>query len=117
MVFGFYQFLKVKKIKAHKSMLDVSQIIFETCKTYLIQQGKFLLILLVFIGACMAFYFGFLQGKGFGSVAFILMWTVLGILGSYGVAWYGIRMNTLANSRMAFCFIKKKTFGAFKYTS
>ena len=69
MVFGFYQFLKVKKIKAHKSMLDVSQIIFETCKTYLIQQGKFLAILLVFIGACMAFYFGFLQGKGVGSVA------------------------------------------------
>jgi K(+)-stimulated pyrophosphate-energized sodium pump len=108
MLFGFYQFMKVKKIKAHKSMLDVSQIIFETCKTYLIQQGKFLLILLAFIGACMAFYFGFLQGKGFGSVAFILMWTVLGILGSYGVAWYGIRMNTLANSRMAFASLKRK---------
>jgi K(+)-stimulated pyrophosphate-energized sodium pump len=82
MVFGFYQFLRVKKIKAHKSMLNVSNIIFQTCKTYLIQQGKFLLILLVFIGACMAFYFGFLQGKGVGSVLFILMWTVFGILGS-----------------------------------
>jgi Inorganic pyrophosphatase len=108
LLFGFYQFLKVKKIKAHKSMLDVSNTIFETCKTYLIQQGKFLLILLVFIGVCIAFYFGFLQGKGLGGVLFILMWTVLGILGSYGVAWYGIRMNTLANSRMAFNALKKK---------
>lgn len=108
MLFGFYQFLRVRKIRAHKSMLNVSNIIFETCKTYLIQQGKFLLILLVFIGACIAFYFGFLQGKGFGSVLFILMWTVLGILGSYGVAWYGIRMNTLANSRMAFASLRKK---------
>jgi len=108
MAFGFYQFLKVKKIKAHKSMLDVSQIIFETCKTYLIQQGKFLLILLAFIGASIAFYFGFLQSKGIGDVLFILMWTVLGILGSYGVAWYGIRMNTLANSRMAFASLEKK---------
>lgn len=108
MVFGLYQFLKVRNLKAHKSMLDVSNTIFETCKTYLIQQGKFLLILLVFIGVCMAFYFGFLQGKGAGSVLFILMWTVLGILGSYGVAWYGIRMNTLANSRMAFSSLKRK---------
>ncbi len=108
MAFGFYQFLKVKKIRAHKSMLDVSQIIFETCKTYLIQQGKFLLILLAFIGASIAFYFGFLQSKGIGDVLFILMWTVLGILGSYGVAWYGIRMNTLANSRMAFASLEKK---------
>lgn len=108
LLFGVYQFNRVKKIKAHKSMLDVSNTIFETCKTYLIQQGKFLLILLIFIGACIAFYFGFLQGKGFGNVLFILMWTVIGILGSYGVAWYGIRMNTLANSRMAFSSLEKK---------
>ncbi len=108
LVFGFYQFMRVKKIKAHKSMLDVSATIFETCKTYLIQQGKFLIILFVIIGACIAFYFGFLQGKGIGDVLFILMWTVIGILGSYGVAWYGIRMNTLANSRMAFSSLKKK---------
>lgn len=108
MLFGLYQFLKVKKIKAHKSMLDVSNTIFETCKTYLIQQGKFLLILFVIIGACIAFYFGFLQSKGIGDVLFILMWTVIGILGSYGVAWYGIRMNTLANSRMAFSSLEKK---------
>ncbi len=107
-LFGFYQFLRVKKIKAHKSMLDVANTIYETCKTYLVQQGKFLAILLVFIGVCIAFYFGFLQGKGVGGVLFILLWTVIGILGSYGVAWYGIRMNTLANSRMAFSSLEKK---------
>jgi K(+)-stimulated pyrophosphate-energized sodium pump len=108
MLFGLYQFIRVRNLRAHKSMLDVSNTIFETCKTYLIQQGKFLLILFVFIGACMAFYFGFLEGKGAGDVLLILLWTVIGILGSYGVAWYGIRMNTLANSRMAFSSLEKK---------
>ncbi len=108
MVFGLYQFIKVKNLKAHKSMLDVANTIYETCKTYLIQQGKFLAILLVFIGACMAFYFGVLEHTSVGGVLFILMWTVIGILGSYGVAWYGIRMNTLANSRMAFSSLEKK---------
>lgn len=108
MGFGFYQFLKVKNIKAHKSMLDVSNIIFETCKTYLIQQGKFIAILLLFIGIIIAFYFGYLENTGFGGVLLILAWTVVGILGSYGVAWYGIRMNTLANSRMAFSSLERK---------
>ncbi|MDZ4713325.1 MAG: sodium-translocating pyrophosphatase [bacterium] len=107
-LFGLYQFLAVKKLPAHKSMLDVSQIIFETCKTYLLQQGKFLFILFVFIAACMAFYFGVLQQQSFGGVALILMWTVIGILGSYGVAWFGIRMNTFANSRMAFASLERK---------
>ncbi|MEP7145454.1 MAG: sodium-translocating pyrophosphatase [bacterium] len=107
-LFGVYQFLAVKKLPAHKSMLEVSQVIFETCKTYLLQQGKFLFILFIFIGACIAFYFGGLQGESFGGVALILMWTVIGILGSYGVAWFGIRMNTLANSRMAFASLEKK---------
>ncbi|HWP95703.1 MAG TPA: sodium-translocating pyrophosphatase [Syntrophomonadaceae bacterium] len=108
MLFGLYQFTKVKKIAAHQSMLDVSQTIYETCKTYLIQQGKFLAILFVFIGACIAFYFGYLQKMEIGSVLFILMWTVIGILGSYSVAWYGIRMNTLANSRVAFTSLERK---------
>jgi len=108
MLFGFYQFKKVNSLLAHKSMLDVAEIIYETCKTYLIQQGKFLGILLLFIGVCIAFYFGFLEGKTVGNVLFILMWTVIGILGSYSVAWYGIRMNTLANSRMAFTALKKR---------
>jgi K(+)-stimulated pyrophosphate-energized sodium pump len=102
MIFGFYQFQKVKKLQAHQVMLDVAQTIYETCKTYLIQQGKFLAILFVFIGVCIAFYFGFLNQMEIGNVLFILMWTIIGILGSYSVAWYGIRMNTLANSRVAF---------------
>src|SRR4030095_11249581 len=108
LLFGVLQFLKVKKLKAHQSMLDVAQIIFETCKTYLLQQGKFLIILFIFIAACISFYFGALQHAGFGGVMLILMWTVIGILGSYGVAWFGIRMNTLANSRMAFASLERK---------
>jgi K(+)-stimulated pyrophosphate-energized sodium pump len=108
LVFGFYQFIRVKKLKAHQSMLDVSKVIFETCKTYLIQQGKFLIYLFLIIAACVSFYFGFLQDKGFGGVLLILSWTVIGILGSYGVAWFGIRMNTLANSRMAFSSLERK---------
>lgn len=108
LIFGLYQFIKVRNLKSHQSMLDVSKVIFETCKTYLIQQGKFLIILFLFIAACVAFYFGALQDKGFGGVALILSWTVIGILGSYGVAWFGIRMNTLANSRMAFASLERK---------
>jgi K(+)-stimulated pyrophosphate-energized sodium pump len=108
LVFGLYQFLRVKALKAHKSMLDVSNIIFETCKTYLLQQGKFLIWLFLIIAAAVSFYFGFLQDKGAGGVILILAWTVIGILGSYGVAWFGIRMNTLANSRMAFSSLERK---------
>jgi K(+)-stimulated pyrophosphate-energized sodium pump len=108
MLFGLYQFKKVEKYQAHRSMLDVANIIYETCKTYLIQQGKFLILLFAFIGFCIAFYFGFLQQMGLGGVLFILMWTVIGILGSYSVAWYGIRMNTLANSRTAFSSLERK---------
>ena len=109
-LFGLYQFLKVKKLRAHKSMLDVAQVIYETSKTYLIQQGKMLMILFLFIGAAVAFYFGYLSDANFGigGVALILLWTVIGILGSYSVAWFGIRMNTLANSRMAFASLERK---------
>jgi len=108
MLFGYYQFTKVRKLKAHQSMLDVAQIIFETCKTYLLQQGKFLVILFAIIGTCIAFYYGFLQSMPFGGVILILAWAVIGILGSYSVAWFGIRMNTLANSRMAFASLERK---------
>ena len=108
MLFGLYQFIKVKKLPAHESMLDVANTIYETCKTYLIQQGKFLLILFAFIGVCIAFYFGFLEKTPVSGVLLILGWTVIGILGSYSVAWYGIRMNTLANSRTAFAGLEKK---------
>ncbi|MBN1250832.1 MAG: sodium-translocating pyrophosphatase [Bacteroidales bacterium] len=109
-LFGLYQFMKVKKIKAHQSMLDVANVIYETGKIYLIQQGKFLGILFLFIGTVVAFYFGYLSDANFGvgGVFMILGWTILGILGSYSVAWFGIRMNTLANSRMAFASLERK---------
>jgi len=102
LLFGLIEYFKVRAIKAHKSMTDIGNLIFETCKTYLIQQGKFLIGLEVLIGICIAFYFGYLQHMPWQNVAIILGWSVLGILGSYGVAWFGIRMNTLANSRTAF---------------
>lgn len=109
-MFGLFQFMKVKKIRAHQSMLDVAHVIYETGKIYLIQQGKFLAILFIFIGTAVAFYFGYLSDANFGffGVVMILCWTVVGILGSYSVAWFGIRMNTLANSRMAFASLERK---------
>ncbi len=108
MLFGAYEYKKVKSFPAHKSMLDVADVIFQTCKTYLLQQGKLLIVLEVFIGVCIAYYFGFLQHMEAGGVILILIWSVIGILGSYGVAWFGIRMNTLANSRMAFASLEGK---------
>src|SRR5574344_1734407 len=108
LVFGLIEFLKIKKLDVHKAMDDVGNTIFETCKTYLIQQGKFLLVLEVLIGLCIAFYFGYLQHMGICGVLTILGWSVIGILGSYSVAWFGIRMNTLANSRTAFASLKGK---------
>jgi K(+)-stimulated pyrophosphate-energized sodium pump len=108
MLFGLYQFIKVRRIQAHQSMLDVASTIYETCKTYLFQQGKLLGILFVFIGACIAFYYGFLQKTPLSGVLIILAWAILGMLGSYSVAWYGIRMNTLANSRTAFASLETK---------
>lgn len=113
LLFGLYHFIKVKKLPSHNSMLDISKVIYKTCKTYLKQQGKLLAILFIFIGLSVGFYFGFLakgedgQTFGIGGVLLILSWTIIGILGSYSVAAYGIRMNTLANSRMAFASLKR----------
>ena len=90
MLFGLYQYKRVEKFQAHKSMLEVAATIYETCKTYLIQQGRLLIILFAFIAICIAFYFGFLQEMPVSSVLLILAWTIIGILGSYSVAWYGI---------------------------
>lgn len=106
LVFGLVEFLKIRKLDVHKAMDIVGNTIFETCKTYLVQQGKFLFVLEVLIGLCIAFYFGFLQKMGIAGVLTILAWSVIGILGSYAVAWFGIRMNTLANSRTAFASLK-----------
>ncbi len=108
LLFGFWQFSKVRKLRAHKSMLEIGNVIFKTCSTYLKQQGKFLVLLFVFIGAAIALYFGVLSKMSGGAVLLILAWTVIGILGSYGVAWFGVRMNTLANARMAFASLRRR---------
>ncbi|MBE7712892.1 MAG: sodium-translocating pyrophosphatase [Cyanobacteria bacterium SIG26] len=106
LIFGLVEFLKIKNLDVHKAMAEVGNTIFETCKTYLVQQGKFLFVLEVLIGLCIAFYFGYLQQMELSGVLTILGWSVIGILGSYAVAWFGIRMNTLANSRTAFTALK-----------
>ncbi|HBF34250.1 TPA: sodium-translocating pyrophosphatase [Candidatus Sumerlaeota bacterium] len=109
LAFGLFQYAQIDKAPAHKSMQDVSEIIWETCKTYLFQQGKFLAMLWILIGACMAYYFGKLSGMSVLNVGVILLSSIVGILGSYGVAWFGIRINTKANSRSAFAALKPKT--------
>lgn len=106
LIFGLIAFLQVKKNEVHDCMAAVGNTIFETCKTYLVQQGKFLIALEILIGLCIAFYFGGLAKMGWTGVLIILAFSVIGILGSYAVAWFGIRMNTLANSRTAFTALK-----------
>jgi K(+)-stimulated pyrophosphate-energized sodium pump len=104
--FGFFEYARTRALPVHKSMREVSHIIWETCKTYLWQQGKFLAALWILIAICMVYYFWELQGKAAGSVFVILASSIFGILGSYGVAWFGIRINTTANSRAAFASLK-----------
>src|SRR6266566_2759058 len=104
--FGLVQYRQTKSLPVHESMRNVSNIIWETCKTYLFTQGKFLAILWLLIAACMIYYFKVLQGNSLGHVVVILLASILGILGSYGVAWFGIRINTVANSRTAFSALK-----------
>jgi K(+)-stimulated pyrophosphate-energized sodium pump len=108
--FGVVALIQVKNLPTHKSMAEVSDIIWETCKTYLITQGKFLMILEALIGAIIVLYFGFLQGFEPLRVLIILAFSVVGILGSYGVAWFGIRINTYANSRTAFASLEGKPY-------
>jgi K(+)-stimulated pyrophosphate-energized sodium pump len=102
MIFGWFQYIQTKNLPSHQAMLDVSNTIWETCKTYLFQQGKFLAGLWVLIAVCIVYYFMGLQGNTLGAVLMILFCSIMGILGSYGVAWFGIRINTVANSRAAF---------------
>lgn len=109
-LFGIVQYLQTKALPVHDSMAKVSHSIYETCKTYLYTQGKLLAILWILIAACMVFYFGFLQQNTTGHVIVILLASVLGILGSYGVAWFGIRINTISNSRTAFSALKGNPF-------
>src|SRR3989344_3169498 len=110
MLFGLFEYIKVKRLPAHKLMLEVSNIIYETCKTYLFQQGKLLIVLELFIGSCIFYYFFALQHMPLQRVLLILGWSVVGILGSFSVAWFGIRINTLANSRTAFASLRGKPY-------
>ncbi|MGC4093929.1 MAG: sodium-translocating pyrophosphatase [Polyangiaceae bacterium] len=108
LAFGIVALFQVKNLPTHKSMRDVSDIIWETCKTYLITQGKFIMMLEALIGTVIVLYFGVLQQLSPGRVLIILAFSLIGILGSYGVAWFGIRINTYANSRTAFASLAGK---------
>ncbi len=106
LAFGIVRFAQVRNLPAHRSMLDISELIYETCKAYLIQQGKFLLVLWAFIGTVIFVYFKFLAGLGWDRVAIVLAFSILGMAGSYAIAWFGIRLNTFANSRTAFAALR-----------
>jgi K(+)-stimulated pyrophosphate-energized sodium pump len=110
LLFGFVTYTQLRNLPVHKSMLEISELIYETCKTYLITQGKFLLILEVFIGIVILLYFGLLEHMEAIRVAIILLFSLVGIAGSYGVAWFGIRVNTFANSRTAFASLTGKAY-------
>src|SRR5437588_145575 len=114
LMFGLGIYLNLKNLPVHKSMRDISELIYETCKTYLVTQGKFILILWAFIAVVIILDFGWLSpvpGKSIGvTLPIILMFSLVGIAGSYGVAWFGIRVNTFANSRTAFAGLKGKPY-------
>jgi K(+)-stimulated pyrophosphate-energized sodium pump len=110
LIFGLVIYTRLKNMAVHSSMLAISELIYETCKTYLITQGKFILLLEVFIGAVIALYFGVLQNFSAAKVIIILAFSLIGIAGSFGVAWFGIRVNTFANSRTAFAALRGKPY-------
>src|SRR5687767_9048636 len=110
LLFGLMMYIQLKNLPVHRAMREISELIYETCKTYLITQGKFILFLELFIGAIMVIYFGVLRDFDAARVIIILVASLVGIAGSYGVAWFGIRINTFANSRTAFASLKGKPF-------
>ncbi len=110
LIFGMSIYVGLKNLPVHRTMREVSELIYETCKTYLITQGKFLMLLWAFIAATMILYFGVLLKYEVSRVVIILAFSVLGIAGSYGVAWFGIRVNTFANSRTAFAGLRGKPY-------
>ena len=110
LVFGLVIFAQLRRLPVHESMREISELIYETCKTYLVTQGKFILLLEVFIGVIMLLYFGVLLQFEAAKVVIILLFSLIGIAGSYGVAWFGIRINTFANSRTAFASLEGKPF-------
>jgi K(+)-stimulated pyrophosphate-energized sodium pump len=115
LLFGLAIYVQLKNLPVHKSMRDISELIYETCKTYLVTQGKFILLLWVFIAVIISLYFGFLAPVGNVAVTLpiILLFSLVGIAGSYGVAWFGIRVNTFANSRTAFAGLRGKPYPCF----
>ena len=113
MVFGWVAFQGLKKLPVHKSMREISELIYETCKTYLLTQGKFMAILWAFIAVIIFIYFGWLRPVGTGNLFIILLFSLIGISGSYVVAWFGIRINTFANSRAAFASLTGIPFGTY----
>ncbi|MEQ1500830.1 MAG: sodium-translocating pyrophosphatase [Myxococcota bacterium] len=110
--FGAFMYVRVRNLPVHDSMREISELIFETCKTYLLTQGRFILILEALIGSIIALYFGFIAPleSGLPGVLLVLLFSLIGIGGSYGVAWFGIRVNTFANSRAAFASLRGKPF-------
>ncbi len=109
LLFGLLSYSHVKNLPVHKSMAEISELIYETCKAYMVQQGKLLLVLFGFIGAVIVVYF-LLTGLELPKILAILLFSVIGMAGSYGVAWFGIRINTLANSRTAFAALRGKAW-------
>src|SRR5450631_2289093 len=112
--FGMVIFMRLKNLPVHRSMREISELIYETCKTYLITQGKFLMLLWVFIATIIAVYFGVLRHFEVPRVLIILIFSLVGIAGSYGVAWFGIRVNTFANSRTAFASLPGKPYPVYQ---
>ncbi|HYA17126.1 MAG TPA: sodium-translocating pyrophosphatase, partial [Bryobacteraceae bacterium] len=114
LLFGMLTYSQLRDLPVHQTMKDVSELIWETCKTYLQTQGKFLMILEIFIAVIIFFYFGVFQHFDAVKVIVILLFSVLGIMGSYGVAWYGIRVNTFANSRTAFASLRGNPYPCYQ---
>ena len=110
LTFGAVIYRRIRRLPVHRSMAEISELIYETCKTYMITQGKFLLILQALTAVIMIGYFYFVQQLAVSEVATILAFSVIGIAGSFGVAWFGIRINTLANSRTAFASLAAKPY-------
>ena len=118
LVFGMWIYMRLKNLPVHRAMLEISELIYETCKTYLITQGKFILLLWVFVAVIIGAYFGWLAPVPDKPVSLtlpiILAFSLLGIAGSYGVAWFGIRVNTFANSRTAFASLPGKPYPVYQ---
>src|SRR5215468_7055493 len=114
LAFGLVTYSRLKNLPVHRAMREMSELIYETCKTYLVTQGKFLLLLWVFIAIIIVLYFGVLLKYEAARVIVILAFSIIGICGSYGVAWFGIRVNTFANSRTAFASLGGKPYPIYR---